>query len=104
MILYKCFVCGTGMESPSCLIGSTEKCPECGFSNWVPYHTTDGFEATQRGEENARGWPKGKERLTRRILGMVRISAGRILRRRSRGLAIYPEPALPHETPRRRVG
>ena len=104
MILYKCFVCGTGMESPSCLTGETEKCPECGFSNWVPYHTTDGLEGAHSPEENARGWSQGAERLTRRILGMIRTSAGRALRRRNRGLAIHPQRPPRHEAPRRRVG
>ncbi len=104
MITYKCFVCGTGMESPSCLIGETEKCPECGFSNWVPYHSTDGVEGTHSPDENARGCSKGTERLTRRILGMIRTSAGRILRRRGRRPVIHPQRTLRHETPRRRAG
>ena len=89
MILYRCFVCGTGMESPSCLIGKTEKCPDCGFSNWVPYHNTERAEGTQPWDQEAADWSSNGGRLRTQILSIVHAGLRRALpstgQRRKRG-------------------
>jgi len=56
MQYYRCFVCGRAMESPDCLLGATEKCPDCGNPNWVPFQSTPGCEkAFRRDQGRGRG-------------------------------------------------
>ncbi len=72
MIYYKCFVCSTEMESPSCLAGSTEKCPQCAVRNWVPQHSVPGCEAAFLAPVGVPARPGGGGFLKERLWGPFR--------------------------------
>ena len=72
MIYYKCFVCGIEMESPSCLIGRTEKCPECSTPNWVPHDSFPGCELAFLSPEAPEGSPPSRPGLRARVLAAMR--------------------------------
>ncbi|MHC4789493.1 MAG: hypothetical protein ACYS8K_09875 [Planctomycetota bacterium] len=97
MIYYRCFVCGAEMDSPSCLVGQTEECPDCGFSNWVPYPNSAGPEGAQPSEGNADGRPGKTHGLKGRILGALARGIAWVSSGRSRGRrqAISKRPEQP---------